>query len=442
MRKFIYALPLATVLFVAFTVFVVGAPRPFVGARVLGGPTEGQTHLVWRVLPMERIGQVEDVASVRELTVEATTTDGRTARWAGDPEGGEALADLRFAAPVRGPLSVRVGEAGRSRPLAEGEVSLDVAAWREGVERRGGWLEGNAPTALRVRLAPARGALAVPFRDALVLDVRDERGPIEGASVELSVEACTVHAKAPLVTDAGGRARVDVTPLNHAAPFTATARTVDGREGRLEGALPIVPGAIDARITARELRVVSPIERDVAWLALVTESGRLGGGRLALTPDGRGGAVATYPLPDPMKPPVWAVVSSEHDMASMALIGWPLFGDVSGEPPRTFAPRDRLLLDGLVAAHALDQARRSRARWLAVIFCAAAAGLVGLGLWHTARSSAAQIAAHLERMSAEESSEERSKPAQGGTLLAVGIAVLCVALGFTVIAVVAMFRVG
>src|SRR5690606_26160934 len=100
------ALPALTVLVLAFALFVVGASRPYVSARVYGGPLVGQAEYHLRLAVAERMGEVE---SPRQLGVRVTASasDGREASWGGvsDPQG-NAEVDLRFDAPTAGPLEL------------------------------------------------------------------------------------------------------------------------------------------------------------------------------------------------------------------------------------------------------------------------------------------------------------------------------------------------
>jgi hypothetical protein len=242
------------------------------------------------------------------------------------------------------------------------------------------------------------------------------------------------------VTDADGRARVTVTPTEHAVSLVVRA-SKGSDEGRFDGALPVIPGAIWVERSGEDLRVVSPIARDVAYATLVTETERLAGAAVALSSDGRGGAVGTWrmpPVPSTAKP-LWAVVSSEPDQHSMALVGWPLSGDTD-EPPRTFDVPDRLLLDGAPAAFARDAARRQRARSLAALFAVCAMALAVVLLALRTRGARRDLEQHFEQ-----AGDGMFAPADlsGGdrqSTLWVLAALLCVALGFAAIALVSMLR--
>ena len=58
-------LPACSVLVVAFALFVVGAPRPYVAARLFGGPLEGQSEYHLRLEVAERLGELESPRRLR-----------------------------------------------------------------------------------------------------------------------------------------------------------------------------------------------------------------------------------------------------------------------------------------------------------------------------------------------------------------------------------------
>ena len=72
-------LPLATVLVVAFALFVVGAPRAYAGAQLYGGPTEAAPVLAWRLALVERFEEIERPLARKNVRVEAHLNDGRRA---------------------------------------------------------------------------------------------------------------------------------------------------------------------------------------------------------------------------------------------------------------------------------------------------------------------------------------------------------------------------
>ena len=75
-RAWSLALPLVTVLVVAFALLVAGVPRKVAGARVYGGPTDGVSVLSLRVESVTRDGESESPAWSGPLRVRATPQGG------------------------------------------------------------------------------------------------------------------------------------------------------------------------------------------------------------------------------------------------------------------------------------------------------------------------------------------------------------------------------
>jgi len=110
--------------------------------------------------------------------------------------------------------------------------------------------------------------------------------------------------------------------------------------------------------------------RERAFVSLVNDHERLGGAivELAARPDGtaRGHFDPSADLRARLeREPAWAVVSSEADKRSPAVVGWPLGAALAQVPASTFAVADPLLLDGqanvLSALAAKREARRRSA---------------------------------------------------------------------------------
>lgn len=442
-RIALYSLPVITVAVVAFALFVVGAPEPYAGARIYGGPTEGATRLSWRIALVRWEDGIQSPAHRARLAVEARLADGRRVSWTGHPDA-EGMVGMNVAvpgAPVHGPVDVEVSAPGDRMPLARGRVELGARDWRKHEREDGGWIKGLETGDLLVRAAPARGVFAVPFSDPLWIEVRGPHGPIAHAKLSLRPEGLAVHAPDPLETDDDGRAQILVAPREFNVALRISATAPDSSHGEWYSTLPVVVGAMHARLDGKRLLVSSPIERDRAYFGLLTPGERLAGAPVSLSADGHGGASAEVALP-PLPPgPLWAVVSSEPELSSESTVGWPLRVRLAErDPPKDRVVPDRLLLDGLVDATRRDQARRRRARLLAGLFSAFAALLVGVLLVLRVRKSQTALAEHLAR-SADESEHTEHIQARGtGWVLLV--AVLCLALGFLVVALVAMYRIG
>jgi hypothetical protein len=441
----LYVLPFATAAVVSYALFVAGAPRPYAGARLYGGPTEDAARLSWRLAVVERYRGVEGplAPDAGEFSVEAQFDDGSSARWTGKVDA-LGMAGVTIEPPtkrVRAPVRVRVSRGPET--VAEGAVWLPVAQWLERAERHGGWLDVPSKGELSLRVAVARGALAVPFAEPVWIEVRREGKALAGAKLHVESEGLNLvqpSAKDALIdTDTAGRAAIVVAPLEHNVALSVVAEH-GGARGEWYSRLPVVPGAFSATLQDGRLRIESPIVRERAFFALITERARLAGGPVLLEPDGRGGAVQLVdvgPLPDEQ---IWAEVSSEPELASTATVGWPLRVSRAplGDPAHTFQVPDRLLLDGLGVGTRAESARRSQARAIAAGFTILALVLASLIVIVRTRRADSRLRAHLEAAGEEAASRDLIAQKRAGARIA--LAVLCIALGFAVIAMVALYR--
>src|SRR5262245_8487984 len=322
------ALPVVTVAVVALALLTAAAPRPFRCARIWGGPTDGE-RLSLRV---EVVDVVESRGEVVERAVpsEKASVSVRAGRFeaarplALDVEG---VAEVAFDRPeATEPLVASVSQHGTV--LALGRIALARARWSGAARRRGGWIEGRSTGGHDVRVAAERGAFAVPFEEALWDEVSRGGAAVAGASLELEASGGRL-ARSAGTTDARGRARFSLVPEEHTLGVSVIVSEANARSEARFG-LPVVPGALRARIVAGALVVEAPVPRDVAYYALVTEGERLTGGRVAFSTTGGVETVVRVPLPTLPLAPTHAVVSSERDLRSAAAVGWPLSVPLDG----------------------------------------------------------------------------------------------------------------
>jgi len=279
-----------------------------------------------------------------------------------------------------------------------------------------------------VRLAPGRGALAVPFGDAVLVSV--ERGGANAAGLTLHARGSGVRVTPEVTTtDARGAARLFVSAEEHVASVTLELEDGPTHESATFS-LPIVPGALDARQSGGSLTIASPVPRDVAYYAFVTEHERLLGGRAVLAPSPSGGATATIPFPALEPPPRYVVVSSERDLRSPAAVGWPL-DTVGAEPLSTFDAVDALLVDGRPRAALREAHRAARVRWVVAAFCGGALALELLLLVAFTKRSDASLDRHLEGAGVSAEDALRLAPKRSPRVV---LALVAVALGFFVVA--------
>jgi hypothetical protein len=455
-RLLILLLPLLAVGSVGWAFVTTLRPERVLAARVHGGPcADGAARSLLLALSTAQ-GDERKPEPRAPLHVRVTEASGASFDWQGVADAGGlvelALGRCADAAPL---LEV---EGARGERLARGVLEPSRERWRA-AERRGGWLTGQASGELVLRVAPLEGALAVPFRSALVLEAANADGSAaRGVQLRFESDGAAL-GNSVATTDERGRARVQLEPLEHAISLRVEARGKAGALGRWYGALPVVPGALHGVLDGRRLRVRSPIAREHAYVALVDEHARLAGMVVELTPDATGGAEGSIELtmlgaqhaagyfsegsdadPSPAEvnpagtppqlnfsegsdadpspagshPQLWAVISSEADKRSAAVVGWPLRG--AGWPPRTFDALDQPLLDGLPEALAHERAAR-RGRRRAAALGAGLAGLLTAALFV------------LEVRSAERRARGLAGAAPRRSGAALGLALSCLVLG-------------
>jgi len=432
-RAWSLALPVVTVLVVSYSLLVAGVAKKIEGARVYGGPTEGVSQLSLRVETVTRDGEREVPSAQGALSVRATRRGGApvTARAA---RGGSGVTELtlELGASNHGPIALDVRD-DAGRVLAQGEVALDVTRWAARARQRGGWIRGRALGALVLSIAAERGAFVVGSADPLLIRVERGGSPAPGVRLSLTAEGARLTDQDALVTDARGRARVQFNASDLNPSVRVEAYGEGDERGLIESGVPVVPGGFHAEKTSTGIRVEAAVPREQAYFSLVTDRARISGGVLRLTPDDRGGsfgsaAIASFPEP------AWLVVSSEVDQNSVAAIGWPLAA--GAEPAHTFDVPDALLLDGLPAAFAREQARRSRVRWLTAAFIALAFALSVVLLVLRVRAAEHDIARHL-RENLETEMATRVAPQR---LLALLVGLLAIGLGFILLALIVLAR--
>lgn len=434
-RWLLFALPAATVAIVALSLLTAGLPRPARAALVFGGPTDGNVLAV-RVEVVEVLqGTLGDVmehpVTSGEVRVRVSAGTRESVRGFRLDTEGQAEARLEIGAHA-GPIVLSVEQG--TDELALSRVELGREQWRRAARRRGGFATVHAG-ALEVQLAPARGALAVPFEEEVWIDVREHGVPLRGVEIGLSSSSARITPEKATSDDAG-RARFRFAPSEHVVSAAVTV-ALPGESARVSFGVPVVPGAMRASRQGRELVIESPVPRDVAYFALVTEDARLGGGFVKLAPDALLGASARVPLPELPKTPVYAVVASERDLRSAAAVGWPLAVNQSGPPARSFDAVDALLVDGRPRAIARESARRRRVRWVTLLLCAVSLVAEIALLVALTRRRERELVVSLERSGLDEASLERVAPRRSRY---VGVALVTLSLGFLVVALVALLR--
>jgi hypothetical protein len=422
-------LPVLAVAVVAAVVLVIGRTHAVVGARLRGGPTEGARTLSYRLELVERHADVERPVPGRGVAVEARLPSGDTMRWHGtlDDEGAAAVAFSRRSAPVAGPVTFRVTTDGVRESTADGRIVVTRGTWAGGARRRGGWVEGPAVNGLLVRAAAGHGVFAVPFSDPLWIDASRAGGRFEG---KISCDCWPWRKKEdPKVVypapDPVLPARVAIAPLEHATSVSIVAHDRDGTTATLDVSLAVVPGALHVTLEPGGLRVESPILRERAYVAIVTETERITGGTVLLQGTARGTAEGVLEVTLPPEGPLWAVVSSEPDLRSASLVGWPIRYDIDGDPPQTFDVADVLVMDSVGEKIQAELGRVRRVRLSSALFAGAAILLSALLVARRARLAQVALEAHLAEAGTDQETTTKVATSDGGAAWRVVVAVLC-----------------
>ena len=276
-RALLLAVPSVAMAVVGLAMFGPGAVQPFDGARIRGGPTLGLRSLSWRITVLQRFRSIDSTRDIGRLVVRARHGDApeevvRSCRTSGD-----GICDilLDFPAEVSGPIHAVVTAEADGSVLAEGNLQGNAAEWGRapGHPAR---LVGHTRGDLSIDVAARRGVFASPFRDDLVVTVRDGETPLRGAEVTLRTDAANLQTGATwdgpetsitILSSDSGEVSFGVAANMHVVEVDVTV-TAPGRNATWHGALPVVPGAfwLDPNLGGGYIRVMSPVPRDIAYV--------------------------------------------------------------------------------------------------------------------------------------------------------------------------------
>jgi hypothetical protein len=437
-RFLLFVTPISAVAVVLLGV-VSGGVRPFRSARVYAGPTQGVTDLYLRIELGDRDRVVEVPASSVPFSVVAWASGQRVASARGrTDEVGIAEVRLQLPKPIDSAFELAVEPVDPEKaPLARGVVLGRTQAFRAATTRRGGFLQGQTgPFTLFV--APKRGVLVTAqgaLDDELVIAVTGGDEGLQRARVTAKLEGAT-PAESYLVTDDDGRAGLRLRPLDAQVRVELHAVSADGDPvGSLTARLEVVPGAIRARRLGQQLLLESSGAANAAYVAFFDENQRYGGARVPLVPSPDGHLVGQMDWPTHLfASPLWAVTSSQPDLASPSAVGWQVVGG-DGPTRRTFDARELLLLDGGPAARLREERRAKRVRLVTAAYASLALLLTLLLFVRYVRRADSDFESHLE--SAGVTEIPSIAPRRQGRAL---VAAACIGLGFVVLAVFALLK--
>jgi hypothetical protein len=436
----LFAAPLSAVLVVLLGV-VSGGARPFRSARVYSGPTQGHNELSLRVELGERDRVAEVPVSHALFTVFAVEGGQRVATVSAKTDAlGIAEVSMRLPRALDSAFELGVESAPPDTvPLARGLVLGKVDTFRAAALRRGGFERGRHGGNIELSVAPAHGVLVTAqgaLTDELVISAERAGGPVTGASVSVKLEGAE-PAESQVRTDQHGLARLTLRPSETSVRVALQAVAEGIGDGTLAARFDVVQGAIRATRRGDRLLLESSGAAAEAWLGLFDEQRRYGGMHAALTlaPDGR--LTAELPLPPALLgvSPLWAVVSSQADLASPSAVGWPI-AQTSEPAPRTFDARELRLLDGAPAARAREDRRARRVRLVTAAYALLALLLTLYVFVRRVRDADSNIERHLERAGADDAALSIAPARNARTLLAAA----CIGLGFVVLALLALFK--
>lgn len=371
-------LPLLTLLALAFSMLSDLSASRLVYARVWGGPPSGVLAVRVQVIE-EESGLVRGV-SAAPVTVEARALGATVVRDARTDAGGFADVTLPLGTGSAELELLVHRNLPSDPPLARGPLRDVRALWLAGATRAYGRVPAEVERPLiAFRFDPP--VWSVPFAADLIIELH----PTAPGPVHLDVQAfgARVLSAPQFELLPGVPVRVRILPLEHGSTVSIGARSPHGRPERTL-ALPVRPGSLAMVPGPDALTILSPVPRERAYYAIVSETGRLGGGVVALgpRPDGTSaGRLARGDLPPGADR--YLVLSSAPDGQAPALVGLPLDGQTS-----TFDARDVLLLDGRPALARAAQKQRQRVRWALSAYAALGATLsVVLFVWHIRRAN-------------------------------------------------------
>jgi hypothetical protein len=438
-RFLLLAAPISAVLVVLLGVLAGGA-RPIRSARVYGGPTQGEQELRLRLELGERDRVAEVPLAHTSFVVAAVAGGQRVADATGKTdELGNAELKLRLPRPHDSAFELRVESAAHDAPpLAKGLVLGPSEALRGRATRRGGFQQGRHIGDIALFVAPAHGALVTAqgaLQDELVIRAERAGSAISDARVRVKLEGGE-PAEAQLKTDGRGLARLSVRPSETSLRVALEASADGIGEGTLAARFEVIQGAIRATRQAERLLLESSGAASVAFIGFFDERRRYGGAHVALSPAPDGRLLAELPLPAELVDvsPLFAVVSSQPDLASPSAVGWPI-SRPSEPDPRTFDARELLLLDGAPSARLREDRRARRIRRVTAAYAALALGLTLYVFVRRVREADAAIERHLQRAGAEEALS--IAPRRGARTV---LAAACIGLGFLVLALLALFK--
>jgi cytochrome c biogenesis protein CcmG, thiol:disulfide interchange protein DsbE len=225
-----------------------------------------------------------------------------------------------------------------------------------------------------------------------------------------------------------------IRPLEHVVEFNWSCLASDRAEHKTVH-LPVVPGALFARLDGHHVRIESARGLARAYYTWVTESERLESGSLALASDSSGVSRGFVQRPASLRG-LYLVVSSSPDGRSPSTVGYPLDGQ-----GQTFDAIDGFLLDGAAEAQTQEERRLGRVRRALLGYVAALFSLALLLFRALVVASDRQLLGAFE-LNGADAPLIRTLPRRplflGGAAIALGLSLVLVWLALWALAAIAM----
>ncbi len=377
-----------------------GQPRAVVSVRLWGLPVVGASAVAFRIEGVRRHFGVGEAAPSRDLRLEVRSAAGIVGAWSGET-GADGIAEavVRLATPLGEEVYLRVERAGEVL-IKEGFLVGQRPAPVIAPVKIPGTTRGDVHPSVEV----VRGVLVAPFEDSIRVSLGASAPG--GAFVEPAIiggEARPGRAFA----DVNGRAVLLTKPLAHRVELALDVTAGEGKRGRWEGILPVVPGGVwlepawsledrglgaASTATSMELHVVSPSPRSQVYLSIIGDQGRVFGAVIPLARDSANFFAGRVRAEIPAGArTLQATLAGDPLEQGAGTVAWPLL------PPEGTAEiqRIKLLFDGLPAAESRERARASAARRAAGLVVGTAALVEVLLLILLSRASQRALEKHL-----------------------------------------------
>ena len=448
-RALLFVIPLMTVITVGLGLRI-GAEKRATAARLFSAPAPARSGtLAWQLFTYANERGVDEAVALSDLTVTATA-HGETVIWRG-ASSARGIAEISLGFQTLRPedtvsIEARVGH--EAAPLLSTQVLLSSLA------------SGDAPSARFVRpikregalvvdLIPLDGQLPAGFASRVFVRATDASGrPIPRLGLTLAPEPGLTTPERITTCD-NGWAEFEATAVMHVNELRVTTENADPAvRGEWLGALPVSPGASDARFSRTPtpgkpfpITIAAGNSRTEVFVEINDERGRVFAGEFPFQ-DANGQRRASFDAPALRAGTYWLVTSGtpagaedatqtgslsrpfrvHNEAISSCELGKSLASSQKSRFPRT------LVKDSKTDRHARDRANKTVGLTIALTGLVIGALLETLLLLGAVRKTAMELG----RAATEEGDAAALAGQASGTRLVVGV--LLSLLGFSLLA--------